>query len=319
MKTQNTSRKHQQGFTLVELLVVIGIVALLISLLLPALNKARQAANQVKCSANLRSLGQALSQHAGDHDGFMPLAGSMFVGPSGSTAPTNTNLGDPTMRRYSYYDDAQNGVYYPTAFPAALGVYLGGTAAPQAGWSAVDTYFRTGVVQEMFVCPSDDATINRTYSTNRWIYLQPLAKWLDGWSSYNINSEIFGWCDIGVSGLIGHSRARGHVTSIPHPTDTMLLCDGVAFPTAPWNTYEVWVHPAQQHLSDAYLGSNTVGASVFDLVRHRGTMNILYLDGHVDNQPILSTGSMKAVGAVGSAGNSPSDGLKSVSIDVDFR
>ena len=48
-------------------------------------------------------------------------------------------------------------------------------------------------------------------------------------------------------------------------------------------------------------------------------MNILYADGHVDNQPILSTSRMTAVGALGTAGNSPSDGLKSISIDVDFR
>ncbi len=72
MSRPDSNRKRARAFTLVELLIVIGIIAVLIGLLLPSLNKAREHSRRTNCLANLRSIGQALFMYANTYRDRLP-------------------------------------------------------------------------------------------------------------------------------------------------------------------------------------------------------------------------------------------------------
>lgn len=100
-------RRHpnSRGFTLVELLVVIGIIALLIAILMPALSKARKQGQWAVCLSNMRQIGQGLLMYANENRGYIPRPAS---GANGAYPDDFINwLQPPTYSGKSYpFDDS---------------------------------------------------------------------------------------------------------------------------------------------------------------------------------------------------------------------
>ena len=131
--------KQSSAFTLVELLVIIGIIAVLIAILLPSLNRARETANRVKCGSNLRQIGQAILLYCNGNKGepprtrFEPGPGKPFT----DAAPPFAQLGAGAANPFG-----------------GLKGFVGDNNITAALFLLIRTQ---DITPDIFICPSSDA------------------------------------------------------------------------------------------------------------------------------------------------------------------
>src|ERR1700730_12034645 len=145
------SRRNRLGFTLVELLVVIAIIGILIALLLPAVQKVRDAANRIKCQNNLKQLGIGLHAY---HDTYQQFPWVAKYDQSGTYTWTQNIF--PIVEgttQYNGYPGLLN-PFQRSSLITDCSPWAPGTFNCTGGWVADDYLARTNY-PKVFTCPSD--------------------------------------------------------------------------------------------------------------------------------------------------------------------
>jgi prepilin-type N-terminal cleavage/methylation domain-containing protein/prepilin-type processing-associated H-X9-DG protein len=233
-----TARAGRAAFTLVELLVVIGIIAILLGILLPSISRAREQGYTIQCMSNLKQLGTAFIGYAGDHDGYQIPIRVYYGSLKDSAGQTNNAVSRSVYDADEGWANIMVNEGYLTA-PNALG-----TSGPQIK----SVYYCPSAIQDLadpgFSGDSDHpASRDDQYGARpmRWVSwthknaVDCTYGWnadLDGFSSGLVpaldQDHGFGPPNYGV-GLLsdGHHAAPLKINVVRRSAETVLMFDGI--------------------------------------------------------------------------------------------
>jgi prepilin-type N-terminal cleavage/methylation domain-containing protein len=194
------SQVRRSGFTLIELLVVIAIIALLMALLLPAVQKVREAANRMLCASNLRQIGIAAHQYHNDYGLLPPGNYGPFFTPAGGAVPDSQIQYVGTLYTLLPYME-QESLY------RQFNIVLGLQRADVNWWLRSENYAWSQVKLKMFKCPSDSVDEPTTFGILFYVYAED--------NILGAVRNLPGDQSVGRTNYLGVAGALGKMVSFP--------------------------------------------------------------------------------------------------------